>query len=116
MNLLIVEDNKKMRRMIRSIVTDLADQIVECGDGSEAVFLYENTKPDWVLMDIRMVKTDGITATRQIIKRFADAKIIIVTNHDDAFFRESAREAGAVDYILKENLLDILPIIRQKKN
>lgn len=113
MNLLIVEDNKKMRRMIRSIVTDLADRIVECGDGSEALFLYESTKPDWVLMDIRMAKTDGITATRQIIKRFAEAKIIIITNHNDAFFRESAKAAGASKYVLKENLLDVRRILQE---
>jgi len=113
MNLLIVEDNLKMRRMIKSIVGGLADRIDECEDGDEALALYSKNHPDWVLMDIHLKETNGIEATREITSIFKDAKIIIVTNYNDAHFRESAREAGAIDYILKENLLDILPIIRQ---
>lgn len=115
MNLLIVEDNLKMRRMIKSIVAPLANQIDECGDGTEAVRLYKKNRPDWVLMDIHLKETNGIEATRKITSIFADAKIIIVTNYNDRQFRESAREAGAIEYILKENLLDILPIIQQRK-
>jgi CheY-like chemotaxis protein len=113
MKLLIVEDNARMRRMIRQIVSDCAEQIFECEDGAEASTAYAENRPDWVLMDIEMNKTDGLTAARQIRSEFADAKIIFVTNYDDAAFRDSARETGTVDYILKENLLDILPIIQQ---
>ena len=102
-----------MRRMIRQIVSEFAEQILECADGADAPTIYSANLPDWVLMDIEMGKTDGLTAARQIKTEFADAKIIIVTNYDDDAFRKSAREAGAVDYILKENLLDILPIIQQ---
>ena len=115
MNLLIVEDNLKMRRLIKSIVARVADRIDECGDGDEALALYTKNHPDWVLMDIHLKETNGIEATREITSIFEAAKIIIVTNYNDEHFRESARAAGAVDYILKENLLDILPIIQQKK-
>lgn len=113
MNLLIVEDNPKMRRMIRSIVACVADRIDECEDAGEALALYTKHHPDWVLMDINLKETNGIEATREITSIVKEAKIIIVTNYDDAHFRESARQAGAVDYILKENLLDILPVIQQ---
>lgn len=112
MNLLIVEDNPKMRRMIRSIVTDLAERIDECTDGGEALALYAAHPPDFVLMDIQMKNVGGIAATRQIRERFADARIIIVTNYNDAAFRESAREAGAFDYVLKENLLEVRRILQ----
>lgn len=112
MNLLIVEDNPKMRRMIRSIVADLAERIDECADGSEALSLYEARQPDFVLMDVQMKNVGGIAATREIVSVFADAKIIIVTNYDDAFFRESARAAGAFGYVLKENLLDVRRILQ----
>lgn len=107
MNLLIVEDNDKMRRMIRNVVADLADRIDECADGDDAFSLYEAGQPDFVLMDIQMRNTNGIAATRQIVSCHAEARIIIVTNHDDQFFRESAREAGAFGYVLKENLLEV---------
>lgn len=111
MNLLIVEDNASMRRMIKRVVSDLADEIIECEDGDDALALYSATQPDWVLMDIQMNKTKGLTATRQILSKFADAKIVIVTNYDDAHFRKSAREAGAHEYVLKENLYDVRRIL-----
>lgn len=112
MNVLIVEDNPKMRRMIKSIVADLADRIDECDDGGKALAIYSESNPDWVLMDIHLRETNGIVATREIISVFHEAKIIIVTNYDDAHFRESAREAGATDYVLKENLLDVRRILQ----
>jgi CheY-like chemotaxis protein len=112
MNLLIVEDNLKMRRMIKSIVADLAERIDECDDGDEALALYTANHPDWVLMDIHLKRINGIAATREITSVFHEAKIIIVTNYDDPHFRESAREAGAVDYVLKENLLDVRRILQ----
>lgn len=83
MNLLIVEDNARMRQMIKNIVVDLADEIAECDDGDDALAVYSARKPDWVLMDIQMKNTNSIAATRQILAEYADAKIVIVTNYDD---------------------------------
>lgn len=113
MNLLIVEDNAQMRQMIRNVVKEVAEEISECADGAEALTLYEQHRPDWVLMDIRMRGLDGLSATRQIKDAFADAKIIIVTNYDDVNLREAARQAGACGYVLKENLLDVVRILKR---
>src|SRR4029453_15300260 len=106
MSLMIVEDNEPMRRMIRSMVADLAERIDECGDGAEAYARYADRRPDWVLMDIAMPGMDGIPATRQIMAAFPDARVLIVTNYDDAELRAAALAAGACGYVLKDNLLE----------
>jgi CheY-like chemotaxis protein len=107
MSLLIVEDNAKMRRMLKTLVADLASPVHECEDGAEALAVYAAQRPDWVLMDIAMKDLDGISATRRIKAAYPDAKIIIVTGYDEAELRWAAREAGACGYVLKENLIEL---------
>lgn len=105
MKLLIVEDSAEMRRLIRRVLAGLVSEISECEDGSEALASFARHEPDWVLMDIGMKGMDGLTATRRLLARWPQARIVIVTSHDDDLLREQARQAGAVGYVLKENLL-----------
>lgn len=107
MRLLIIDDNLAMRRLIARVISDLADHIHECSDGSEALSAYRRYRPDWVLMDIQMRETNGLEATRKIISAFPEAQVVIVTEYDDDAMREAAREAGAVGFVAKENLLDL---------
>lgn len=110
MKVLIVEDHAEMRQLIRSVVNDLADTVVECNDGAEAVAAYAAHKftcEDWVLMDLEMPEVDGLEATRRLRAAFPDARIIIVTQHGDTHLRAAASEAGACGYVLKENLLEL---------
>jgi len=115
LNLLIVEDNQLMRELIRSMISDLAGEVTECGDGAEALSAYTSCRPDWVLMDIRMKEMDGISATRQIKASFPDAQIMIVTDYDNQNMREAARNAGACEYVTKENLLDVRRILSSSR-
>lgn len=110
-NLLIVEDNPSMRRLIKSIIADLALFVHECEDGSEALNVYEKFLPEWILMDVEMPKKDGFTATREIIAAHPKAKIVIVTKYATERMREEAEKAGACEFVLKENLLEIRGII-----
>lgn len=107
MNILIVEDHAPVRRMLCSLVKPFTENIFECADGGQAFAAYERHRPEWVLMDIAMPRTDGITATRQIIAGFPAAKIVIVTDYDDADIRRIALAAGACEYVHKENLLEL---------
>ena len=116
MTLLIVEDNPLMRRLIASLLRDLAPIIYECSDGAEALAAYREHRPDWVLMDIEMERVDGLEATREIIAAFPEARILIVTNYDDEELREAAREAGACDYVLKDQLLDVRRMLTRYLN
>ena len=102
-----------MRRLIRSMVADLAEAITECGDGSEAQASYAEHRPDWVLMDLMMPRLDGLAATRQILASDPAARVVIVTDHESPALREEARGAGACGYVLKENLLDLREILNK---
>ena len=114
MILLIVEDNEQMRRTIKSCVEDLATEIYECADGAEALAAFESSRADWVFMDIEMPQMDGISATRQIKNLFPAARVIIVSNYDDPDLRAAAHQAGACDYVVKENLLNLRRILSAK--
>jgi CheY-like chemotaxis protein len=114
MMLLIVEDNSAMRQLIRRLTGDLAERVVECADGAEALAAYERHQfsgADWVLMDIEMTGLDGLTATRRLCAAHPEARIVIVTRHTDADVRSAACEAGACGFVPKENLLELRTIL-----
>ena len=105
LKLLIVDDKAQVRSMIRRFLSDLAAEINETDDGESAFDAYAAFLPDWVLMDIEMKHTNGITATERIRAAYPQANIVIVTNYNDDLLRERATAAGARGYVLKENLL-----------
>ena len=107
MKLMIVDDNEQMRRIIKSIVGDLAEQLYECEDGGQAVTQYAELQPDWVLMDLRMKEMDGLEATSRIIASFPQARIVMVTDYDDSELREAAHVAGARHYVNKSRLFEL---------
>ena len=111
MNILIVEDNEQMRRMVKALVGDMFECVFECDDGAGALSAYTEHRPDWVLMDIDLPEVDGISATRQIVAAHPEARVMIVTNYDDAGLRETARSAGACEYVVKEDLIEIRRIL-----
>ncbi|MEP6947129.1 MAG: response regulator transcription factor [Acidobacteriota bacterium] len=113
---LIVDDSRPMRELIRMTLSGVAEIVGECSDGSEALSAYERLRPDWVLMDINMKDVDGITATQQITAAHPEAKIMIVTDYDDEGLRRAAREAGAAEYVVKENLLNIIDVLATRRN
>jgi two-component system response regulator DegU len=106
-NLLIVDDSERIRRMIKRLIKSVLAEVYECADGSQALQAYTAHHPDWVLMDIEMKDMDGITATREIRAIFPEARIVIVSNYDSDELRAAACEAGACGYIVKENLIEL---------
>jgi CheY-like chemotaxis protein len=114
MRLLIVDDNPGVRRLIRILVGGVTREVRECSDGADALEAYQLERPDFVLMDIQMGALDGIATTRRIVAADPRARVIIVTDHDQPDLREAAREAGACGFVAKENLLELLPLLRAK--
>jgi CheY-like chemotaxis protein len=115
MKVLIVEDNQRFRQIMIHALRPHVDEILECSDGAEAVISYAEHQPDVVFMDIRMPKKDGLTATRDIIAQYPDARIIIVTDYGDAELRQAANEAGAIAYVLKDNLLKLREFVSKPR-
>ncbi|HYJ46513.1 MAG TPA: response regulator transcription factor [Pyrinomonadaceae bacterium] len=114
MKFLIVDDDERIRRMIKRIVMDDSAVFCECCDGAQARASYREHRPDWVLMDLTMPELDGLTATRQIRTDDPSARVVIVTAHDSQALREEARDAGACGYVLKESLLELSEIIAKR--
>ena len=111
---LVVDDNSTMRRVIGRLVGEFADEIIECEDGKQALLAYARHQPEWVLMDVQMPEKDGLTATREICAAYPKAKVVIVSNYGDEATRAAANQAGAVAYVLKENLLELRDLFAVK--
>jgi DNA-binding NarL/FixJ family response regulator len=103
-SVLLVDDHTILRDGIRALLENESDMeiIGEAEDGHQAVKLANQLKPDVVLMDIAMPRLNGLEATSQIKKLNPDAKILILTMHDNEEYIRKALAAGAMGYILKD--------------
>lgn len=109
--ILLVEDNPQMRRTLRELLSDVTSACYECSDGRAALATYQQYRPDWVLMDLKMAEIDGLPATAAICAADPAARIVIVTNYDDPALREAARLAGACGFVPKDDLLELRALI-----
>ncbi len=111
MKLLLVDDNDRIRKIMRSIYSPHFDDVIECSDGADAVLAFNDSHPDWVVMDIKMNEMDGIEATEKIISTNPEAKVIIVSQYNDETTMAAAKLAGAIKFISKENLSNVIEFI-----
>lgn len=102
---LVVDDSAFARKIIIDILSKEGYEIAgEAEDGSEAVKLYEKTKPDLVTMDIIMPEVDnmdGIDAVREILRMDPKARILMVTAVGQREALKEAEQAGAKGFIVK---------------
>ena len=108
---LLADDQTLFRvGLARLLEADPRVEIVgEAADGAEAVRLVGSLKPDVVLMDLKMPNMDGISATREIVSKHPDVKVLILTAWDADNHVIQALKAGASGYILKDSKVE--PII-----
>ena len=113
MTILIVEDHKAVRRLIRRELEGLAAEVLECDNGAEAALIYSRHHPDVVLMDIQMPGVDGLAATQRIKQAHPDARVIFVTDYDESEFRLAAVELGASGFVTKSDLSPLKGLIEK---
>jgi len=99
----IVDDQALVRTGFRLVLEADGDfQVVgEAGDGRSGVAMVERTRPDVVLMDVRMPDLDGIAATR-ILTRHGSARVVVLTTFDVDEYVAEALHAGASAFLLKD--------------
>ncbi|MEV4202926.1 response regulator [Micromonospora globbae] len=105
---LIVDDEWMVRAMLRTILEAAPDITVvgEASDGAEAVELARTLRPDVVLMDIRMPRTDGLTATGRIARLDRPPYVVVLTTFDLDEYVHTALRNGAVGFLLKDASAD----------
>jgi DNA-binding NarL/FixJ family response regulator len=109
--ILIVDDHSVVRAGIRALLnTEPGFKVVgEAENGAKAVEIYGKLQPQLVLMDLRMPILDGVKATRSIRQLDPQALVVILTTHQGDDEVRAAFDAGAMGYLLKNNLGDDLP-------
>lgn len=107
----LIADNQELIRESLKIVLSAYPDLEVVGavsDGTEVLDCLSTTKPDVILMDIRMPKMDGVLATKVIKEKFPNIKVIILTTFDDDDFIYSALKYGASGYLLKGTYMNEL--------
>lgn len=108
--IIIIDDHQLFREGVKRILEfEKSFQVVAEGDdGSEALYLVEEHRPDVVIMDINMPQMNGVEATRELVDKYPDTKVIILSIHDDENYVTHALQTGACGYLLKEMDADAL--------
>lgn len=111
MNILIVEPEGPLRRAIKSLVADLADEVFERQTATEGLAAYAQHRPDWALLGSGLGEQKALALVRQLNAVWPNARIAVVVGEDEQEFREAARHAGACAFVAKENLIELRRVL-----
>jgi len=101
-NILIADDLEFIKLVLRDLVEKAGFRVVgEASNGEEAVEMFQDKRPDVVLMDITMPKMDGLTALKKILKIDPGANIIMCSALGQQTLIVQALQMGAKDFVVK---------------
>ncbi len=105
LRILLGDDHTLMRQGLRKILEEKPDWevVAEAGNGREAVRRTLELKPDVAILDIAMPQLNGIEAARQITRRAAMVRVLILSMYSDEAYIVQALRAGATGYLLKDS-------------
>jgi DNA-binding NarL/FixJ family response regulator len=103
---LIADDHRLFAEALEAILASerRIDVVGHARDGQEAVALFQEMRPDLILMDIAMPVMDGLTATREIRKLDEHACVLMLTGSNARSDVDRARKAGAAGYVTKDRI------------
>lgn len=104
--ILIVDDEKAMRKNISDLLTPLGYETLEAGDGEAALAIFQTEKPNAVILDINIPKKDGLTVLKEIRNLSGDIPVIVFTAYGTSERAIEAMKLGAFDYLEKPFELD----------
>ncbi len=115
-NVLVVDDSKSARLMLRKMLLGFGLTVDTAESAEEALSHLHVQQPDAIFMDHTMPGMDGIAALRQIKKDPSTAAIPVAmyTSRDESAYREEARQAGAIDVLIKPAVPDILGVVLER--
>lgn len=99
--ILIIDDEKSIRRTLREILEYENFKVEEAGDGLEGLNLAQKEKFDIILCDIKMPKMDGMEALDKLMEAAVDAPVIMISGHGNIETAVEAVKKGAYDFIQK---------------
>jgi two-component system response regulator NreC len=102
--ILVADDHTLFRQGVRRVLQEQPgwEVVAEASDGAEAVRHAIEHEPNVAILDISMPRLNGIDATRQIVRRLPDVRVLIVSMHSDEVFVSQALQAGAHGFLLKD--------------
>jgi DNA-binding NarL/FixJ family response regulator len=106
----LADDHAVVRRGLAGLLesTDDLEVVGVAKDGSEAVAMVREHRPDVAVMDLQMPVLDGVEATRAIVEAQTGTEVLVLTSFSDHARIDAAIEAGAVGYLLKDAEPDTL--------
>ncbi|MDD5228518.1 MAG: response regulator transcription factor [Methylococcales bacterium] len=107
---ILVDDHAIVRAGFRLLLAteETIEVIAEAERGEQVLQLYGELQPDVVIMDLSMVGIGGLEATRRLVLRYEDAKIIVFSVHHEKVYVQRALNAGARGYICKHAHPEVL--------
>jgi len=108
--ILIVDDEKNMRKTLADILRDEAYQVATAGTGEKALELCSKQDFDVVLMDVRMPGMDGVEAFRRIRRHREGVRVLLMSGYDVNHLKEAALDEGAIAFLSKP--LDVQKVIQ----
>lgn len=97
---LLVDDEQRLRQMLREYIAHEGYEVVEAADGAEALRLFDEQRFDLVILDVMMPKVDGWTVCREM-RRTSAVPIIMLTARGEEYDRLFGFDLGVDDYLVK---------------